>query len=152
MPSYGRTVLEILKLAWLPMVGMLFHPMYTIVNASFAGRLGSSDDEKYLAGFGLGSLTLGILAISILSSFSMAVGTFVAQAKGAGEIRLCRVYLHRQYYLNCFVYVAVLIPLLFVKQIYVAIGQDEEVAALATQYVWTVIPGLFFHTQAMAIG
>lgn len=55
----------------MPMFGMLFHPVYTIVNAATCGRIGNTE----LAGFGLGSLTLGIVAISIGTCFALTVGT-----------------------------------------------------------------------------
>jgi len=50
-----------------PTLGSLCHPVYLIVNAKTCDALG----PNYLAGFGLGSLTLGILLISICSCFSM---------------------------------------------------------------------------------
>jgi Na+-driven multidrug efflux pump len=56
------------------MFGMLFHPIYTVVNAATCGRIGDNE----LAGFGLGSLTLGILIISIGTCFSMTVSTLIA--------------------------------------------------------------------------
>lgn len=81
----------VIKTSWLPIIGVLFHPMYTIVNAASCGRIGSDE----LAGFGLGSLTLGILAISIGCCFAMTVGTLIAISHGAGDKRMCRVYLNR---------------------------------------------------------
>jgi Na+-driven multidrug efflux pump len=73
------------------MFGMLFHPIYTIVNAATCGRIGDNE----LAGFGLGSLTLGIVIISVGTCFSMTVMTPIAQAFGAKDKRMCRVYLYR---------------------------------------------------------
>ena len=105
----------------------LFHPIYTIVNVAVCGRMSAND----LAGFGLGSLTTGILAISIGSCIANSVGTLVSQSYGAGDSRMCRVYLNRQYYLNTWVYICVALPLLFVRNFYEAIGQRPEVADLA---------------------
>jgi Na+-driven multidrug efflux pump len=73
-PNVMTSIKEILKTSWVPMIGMLFHPIYTIVNAASCGRIGDTE----LAGFGLGSLTLGIMLISIGTCFSMSVGTLVA--------------------------------------------------------------------------
>jgi len=56
------------------MLGMVFHPVYIIINVATCGRIGDTE----LAGFGLGSLTLGIMLISIGVCFSMAVSTLVA--------------------------------------------------------------------------
>ncbi len=65
----------------------------------------------------------------------MAVSTLVAQASGANNSKLCRVYLNRQFFLNTALFPLLCIPLLFIKQIYIKIGQDPEIAALAAQYV-----------------
>ena len=73
------------------MLGFFFHPLYMVANAVTCGHLGA----KYLAGFGLGSLTLGLMVISIDTCFSMTVSTLVAQAAGAKDLTLCRVYLNR---------------------------------------------------------
>lgn len=116
-----------MQTAWMPMLGMLFHPIYTVVNAAACGVLGANE----LAGFGLGSLTLGILAISIGTCFSMAAGTLVAISAGAKDYRQCRVYLHRQYYLNSIIFAAICVPLLFIRPIYSLIVQDPIVADLA---------------------
>ena len=106
---------------------MLFHPAYTIVNAGVCGRI----SDTALAGFGLGSLTLGIMLISIGICFSQAVMTFVSQAHGAKDRRMCRVYLYRQYYLNTPFFIFACVPLVFIRTIYGWIGQDAKVADLA---------------------
>lgn len=100
------------------MVGMVFHPVYIIINVATCGRIGDTE----LAGFGLGSLTLGIMLISIGVCFSMAVSTLVAQANGAKDRRMCRVYLNRQLYLNTLLYFLACLPLLFIRSIYSLIG------------------------------
>ena len=55
------------------------HPIYSITNAIV---LGHQSDEKLLAGLGLGSLTIGICALSIGSNCNQAVGTFISNAHG----------------------------------------------------------------------
>ena len=102
----------------MPIIGSLFYPCYLIVNASSTGHMG----DNQLAGFGLGSLTLGIMAISIGTCFSLTVGSLVAPAFGAKDYKLCRLYLHRQYYLNTWIFLIISIPLIFIRQIYSLIG------------------------------
>ena len=85
--------------------------MYIIINVGTCGRIGDIE----LAGFGLGSLTLGIMLISIGVCFSMGVATLVAQANGANDKRMCRVYLNRQFYLNTLLFLAACLPLLFIR-------------------------------------
>ena len=51
--------------------------------------------DTELAGFGLGSLTIGIMLESVGTCFSGTVATPVAIAYGANDKRMCRVYLNR---------------------------------------------------------
>ncbi len=62
------------SLAFWPIAGYMFYPTYLITNAATCDRLGSN----YLAGFGLGSLTLGIMVVSIGTGWSVAVSTLVS--------------------------------------------------------------------------
>ena len=112
--------------------------MYSVINAAVVGRM----ETKYLAALGLGSLTAGICLISINVCFALVLNSFVAPAHGAGDSRLARVYLHRQQVLGCFIYLCTLLPMLFLKPFYALIGQDLEVAELACQYVWTLLPAI----------
>ena len=112
------TAWEITKFSVWPIIGMMFHPMYSVINAAVVGRM----ETKYLAALGLGTLTTGICLISICTCFALVIASFVAPAHGEGDPKLARLYLHRQYLLNCFVFMAALIPVIFIKQIYLAIG------------------------------
>ena len=88
----GNSIQTILKLAVMPIIGMLFHPLYIMVNAAFVGHM---DDHVNLAGLGLGSLTCGIMLISFGTSFALVTGSLIAPAFGAGDVRFCRVILNR---------------------------------------------------------
>ena len=89
--SFCTAVKEISRFALWPILGLSFHPMYSVINAAVVGRM----ESKYLAALGLGSLTTGILLISISTSFSLVIGSFVSPAHGRGETELARMYLHR---------------------------------------------------------
>ena len=102
---------EIAKYSLWPIFGMLFHPVYSVVNAAVVGRM----ETQYLAALGLGSLTCGICLLSINACFTLGLPSFVAPTHGSGEIHLGRMYLHRQYLLNCFVYLVTLIPIIFIR-------------------------------------
>merc|ERR1712060_717271 len=108
------------------------------------------NDKTMLAGLGLGSLTTGILLLATGICFSFVIGVLIAQAHGAGETRFCRVLLNRQYFLNFLVYLVIIIPVFFINDIFAAIGQDPEVAAYATKYIWILTPGVFFFMQSTA--
>lgn len=114
--------------------------MYSIVNNIV---LGHGDDETPLAGLGLGALTIGITALSIGICFAYGAGTFMSQEYGRKNYRGMNVYLNRSLFLNTVVFFILLIPTLFIDQIYEAIGQDPEVAAYGATYVHIIMPFLF---------
>ena len=128
-------------------IGSLYHPMYSIVNALV---LGHQDTPEPLAGLGLGSLTVGLIGLSIGQSFAGGVGTFIAQSFGQGDLRLCAVYRNRMIFLSSCLFVFLFTPTLFISKIYTAIGQDPEVAAYGAQYVHTVMPFVYFYLVSQA--
>ena len=75
--------------------------------------------------------------------------SFIAPAFGAGNQKVGRIYLNRQYLLNMIVIVVLLLPLIFLRPVYKAFNIDERVADLAIEYVWWVAPGVIFNMQAM---
>merc|ERR1719464_12525 len=123
-------------------IGALFHPMYSIINALV---LGHRETPEPLAGLGLGSLTVGVMGLSIGSSFAGGVGTFISQSYGAGDLRLCAVYRNRQIYLSTILYIILFIPTIFIESIYEKLGQDPEVAAYGAQYVHTIFPFVYLY-------
>jgi len=102
--------MDIWNLAKNLVLGLLFHPVYTIVNAATLGRVATEE----LAGFGLGSLTLGIMALSIGSCFGGGLSTFISQSFGAKDLRSCAVYKNRQIFLATIVYLILSIPMIFI--------------------------------------
>ena len=121
LEKYGlwASLHTICKLAIMPIIGMIFHPMYQLVNVAFIGRM---DDATILAGLGLGSLTTGIMLLGTCMMYTQVMRTLIAQAHGAGDVRFCRVLLNRQYFLGSLVYAVLIIPVFFLKDIYKAIG------------------------------
>ena len=92
--------------------------MFVVINIFALGRYDSPD---YLAGYGLGSLTLTVASISVLVNLS-AVSPLVGQANGSKDFRLARIYLHRQYFITIVAYVFNIIPYFWIHEIYIAIG------------------------------
>ena len=90
--TFTQSLKTVFGLTVNPIIGSFFHPIYLIINAS---TLGHSNNPKQLAGFGLGSLTLGICVISIGSGFAMGAGTLISQAFGAKDLRMCAIYRNR---------------------------------------------------------
>ena len=93
--------------------------MYSIVNAIVMGH---QTNEKMLAGLGLGSLTMGICALSFGANFNGAAANFISHAYGQKEYRQCQVFRNKAIFLTTVAYLILVIPLLFVRQIYGAMG------------------------------
>eukprot|EP00347_Sterkiella_histriomuscorum_P022093 403331703 len=134
---------KIFRLAIFPIIGMIFHPAYSIFNSIALGR---NEDGRLLASLGLGSLTVGIMLLSIGSCFNGSLDTLVSQTFGQKDLRLCMIYLNRQMYLAAMVFVPLAVLVYFCEYGFLAIGQDPFVAKQASIYVQIVIPGVFFAT------
>ena len=139
---YKEAFMNLWRPARWMILNALLHPTYTIINAIV---LGHQENEKMLAGLGLGSLTIGICALSIGSNCNSAVGTFISNAHGQNEPRQCQVYRNKAIFTVSVLYLILLIPLLFINRIYEAMGQDAEMAAYATEYVHYTIPFIYFY-------
>ncbi|CDW78027.1 na+-driven multidrug efflux pump [Stylonychia lemnae] len=134
---------KISQLSIFPIIGMIFHPAYSIFNAIV---LGQNEDGRILASLGLGSLTLGIVLLSIGSSFNSCLDTLISQAFGQKDHRLCILYLNRQFYLSTMVFLPLAIIVYQCETFYVYLGQDPFVAKNASTYVLFNIPGILFAT------
>jgi len=115
-----------------------------VANLYFIGHLGNT---SMTAGFGLAVSCTGILGWSILAAVNCAQETLTSQAFGAGQLRLCGVYLNR----GRIVLIAVTIPLAiifwFSESIFLMLKQDPEVARYAGKYVHVQMISLFFIGQ-----
>ena len=113
-------------------VAQIFPPLTsTITNVV----LGHETNADALAGYGLGSLTISILGLTISQIFTIGTGTFSAQAYGAKDFRLCAVYLNRSIFLNSILFFCLWALTWFIKTIYIAIGQTHEMVEYAALYV-----------------
>ena len=99
-----------------------------LVSAIYAGHM---NDPVKLAAVGLANVSCNIMIDSIMVGLNSAQETLTSQAFGAGNLRLCGVYLNRGHFilLAFFIPLAVL-PSLYMDDILLAIGQDPEVAYL----------------------
>jgi Na+-driven multidrug efflux pump len=77
-------LLTIFKLAIFPIIGMIFHPAYHIINTILLGHM---PDDTLLAALGLGGLTVSIVLLAVGISLCGALDTLIAQAYGQGDLR-----------------------------------------------------------------
>ena len=111
-----------------------FYPACSVTNLLICSYF-SKQEPLYQASFGLGNLAIGIFFESIGISFASSVETLASQAHGAKQTKLKQLILRRAYLLNMIIYVIILLPTLFIKPIFVQIGQETNLIPLATKFV-----------------
>lgn len=84
-----------------------------------------------MSGVGLGDNALIFFGQACLMGMNNAIETLVAQAAGAGNLKLAGVYLNRGRFLLTVSYIPIVVLLLNVENILVKIGQDPKASAYA---------------------
>ena len=79
-----------------------------VINTSFVGHIG---DENQVAGVGMANMMINILCFSLLMGMSLALNTFVSQAFGLHEYKLCGIYHNRARFLVTVMFLLLVIPL-----------------------------------------
>jgi Na+-driven multidrug efflux pump len=140
MPSLASSVAQVWTLSLWILLYALLHPIYFLISSIAASRLGTDQ----LAGFGLGSLTIGIIGISISLAFNGGVLTLASAAAGQKDFRACIVYRNRTIFLDMMIFILLGIPMLMIDEIFVFLGQEKRVAFYAATYVKIVYPSIIF--------
>ena len=112
-----------------------------VTNSVFAGRM---NDPVKLASVGLSSVCVNIMVLSIMIGLNAAQETLTSQAYGAGNLKLCGIYLNRgRFILIAFFIPFAVIPSIFAEEIFNGIGQDPEVSRLTAIQVRALLPAVF---------
>ena len=144
-PTNGRMASLFCKLVIPAMFTNVLGFCSVLANAIFAGRM---NDPTKLAVVGLTSVCHNLLLLSLLIGLNSAQETLTSQAFGAGNIRLCSIYLNRGFFiLIAFFIPLAVIPSFFSEGILVGLGQDPEVARLVNIQIWYGLPAVFFYGQ-----
>jgi multidrug resistance protein, MATE family len=114
-----------------------------VTNTIFAGTL---EDPINLAVVGLTGTCIVLMFQSFMIGLNSAQETLTSQAFGAGNLRLCGVYLNRGHFilLTAFVPLAIM-PWFFAERIFLALGQDADVARMTKDQVLYMLPSSFFY-------
>jgi multidrug resistance protein, MATE family len=123
---------------------MIFFQFVALTNIYFMGHL---DDPDLLAGVGLGAMLLNVCCFAVSQGLNGTLETFVSQCYGAGELRMCGVYLNRARLIVSVVLLPVAITFLFADTILVGVGQDPKVSKMARDYVVYCLPGVIAIVQ-----
>lgn len=143
-PRCRKVAGDVLSLALPNIAGYLLTLINELTNTIFIGQSG---DEAQLAAIGLGNMMQNCIGLSIGIGIASGLDTFVSQAHGAGQRRLCAHYLQRSRVCVTLQLVWMVPALWFSHQILQAIGQDANVAAYAGEYNRASVWGLFFWFQ-----
>jgi Na+-driven multidrug efflux pump len=141
-------VLKVLALGLGILIYGALHPLFFIIATIACANLGITE----MAAFGLGSLTIGIVGMSISIAFNSGLLTFCSAAAGMKDYRACIIYRNRAIFLDTCLFAFLSIPMLWIESIYAGLGQDPEVARLAVMYVKIVFPSIYFYFCFQAIG
>ena len=108
---------------------MVSFQMIDIINARFTGHLGA---ENKVAGVGIGIIYINLLFLSALWGFNGALNNLVSQAFGAGNLKLCGVYLNRGRIAISIVYVPIAFFLFISEYAFKMMNFDHEVSHYAS--------------------
>jgi len=103
-----------------------------LINSAIASKL---NDSASLAAVGLGNVTSWIFIVSILVGLNSGQETLTSQAYGSGNFRLCGVYLNRGALVLIAFFIPLTLPGVFAERLFLALGQNPDVARLAQDYI-----------------
>lgn len=84
-----------------------------------------------LAGVGLANMTQAFMGYMFIIGLNSSIETFVSQAAGAKNMKLCGVYLNRGRFIMTCVFIPISILLLQVENVLIGLGQNPMVARYA---------------------
>lgn len=116
--STWKVLCTIVKTSLPIMAGFTFMPAFHPVNLAILGKW---EDTAYLEAYGLATMMVTLTHESVGVALSSCLETLVAQAYGADDFQLCRMYLNRQFFINTVAYAVLLVPLFFAEDIFTEI-------------------------------
>ena len=106
MPSVGATTVKL---------------SFSTVNLIFLGHL---SDKNLIPGVGLGNNFIMFTGMMFVFGMLKAMDTLISQAKGAGNIELCGVYLNKSRMIMTFLMIPLVIMSFYVEKFYNLIGMN----------------------------
>jgi Na+-driven multidrug efflux pump len=125
-----------------PALTMMLNPTYNLVNLYMIAHFPNS--TEHLVTYGIATLVLTILFVSFQLAFNSGMTILVIQAFGAGNLRLCGLYLNRQIILNLLNMIPLSIIVFALKPILTSFGYVEEVAGEAAYFCMQSLIGYIF--------
>ncbi|KAI5070268.1 hypothetical protein GOP47_0014611 [Adiantum capillus-veneris] len=127
------------RLAGPLILGNLLSFLLQLISTTFVGHTGSLELSSAALAYSFSVVT----GYSVLMGLGGALETLCGQAFGAGEYRKVGIYMQRAMVVLTLVAVPIAILWVFMEQIFLAVGQDAQLASKAGAYGVWLIPGLF---------
>ena len=164
--SNGQGLGMIFGVSTFPIIGMLFHPTYLMMNSKLLGSVkpdpalcsGADASSKiecvpaatYLAAFGIGSSTMGITMLSVGITMIIGLTNIVPQAFGSGNLKLCGAYANRMMIIVALTLgVVAILTELFVDKLLGLLNLDPWTLKFACEYYRVVLPGCYISMLQM---
>ena len=142
-PSTNKMLSIFLKIAVPSILTNILAFASVVTNTIFAGTL---EDPINLAVVGLAGTCVSIMVQSVMIGLNSAQETLTSQAFGAGNLQLCGIYLNRGHFIiTAFFIPLAILPSFFARRLFLAIGQDPEVATMTANLVMYLLPACFFY-------
>ena len=81
-----------------------------------------------LAGVGMGNMTQNLCGLSIILGFNSSIDTLVSRSAGAGDLKMCGVYLNRGRFVMTVIFVPIVFIIMNTESLLISIGQDPVVS------------------------
>ncbi|MCO5549228.1 hypothetical protein L7F22_002695 [Adiantum nelumboides] len=127
------------RLAGPLILGNLLSFLLQLVSTTFVGHTGSLELSAAALAYSFSVVT----GYSVLMGLGSALETLCGQAFGAGEYRKVGIYMQRAMVVLSIAAVPIAVIWVFMEQIFLAVGQDAQLASKAGAYGVWLTPGLF---------
>jgi len=139
----------------LPTLAAFLTPVFTTLVSLYF--LANYNDDKLVAGYGLGSMFSNTFGSSWVYSFNQAMNVFISQAFGAQDYDACGRYLRRNIIILGFLFIPLGICLITADKLMILFGVEEELATLGGIFTKLSLPfmigaGLFDSMKSFIIG
>ena len=104
--------------------------------------IGRLNDDKKLAGVGLGNSVIMIFGCAFFVGLNGALGTLASQAVGAKQDEICGVLLWRARFVMLVAFGFVAPFLIFSTEFLLFVGEEKEVSEIAGTYIRSILPGI----------
>jgi MATE family multidrug resistance protein len=143
--SFWKACLDLILDATPAIFGLLFIFLCETINIAFIGRY---NDRDLISAIGIGTLLMNSTGFTIGLGLMGGLDTLCSQAYGAKEYRIVGIFANIARMTILLFFLCVSIPcIIFSKHLLLLIGQNEQIADIASRFCHSMIPSVFFALQ-----